>query len=45
MWECLGDAYMNRGSYNAALKAFTKATQVCELVLIVLVDVEFYIIA
>ena len=26
-WECLGEAYMNRGSYTAALKAFTKATE------------------
>ena len=27
-WECLGEAYMSRGSYNAAMKAFTKAAEV-----------------
>ena len=27
-WECLGEAYLSRGSYTAALKSFTKATQV-----------------
>ncbi|KAL9987357.1 hypothetical protein ACROYT_G001647 [Oculina patagonica] len=26
-WECLGEAYMSRGSYMAAMKAFTKATE------------------
>ncbi|XP_070543416.1 tetratricopeptide repeat protein 37-like [Ptychodera flava] len=26
-WECLAEAYINRGSYTAALKAFTKATE------------------
>ncbi|XP_013777093.1 tetratricopeptide repeat protein 37-like [Limulus polyphemus] len=26
-WECLGDAYLQRGSFNAALKAFTKASE------------------
>ncbi|CAH3018534.1 unnamed protein product [Porites evermanni] len=26
-WECLGEAYMSRGSYNAAMKAFTKAAE------------------
>ncbi|CAI9726438.1 repeat 37 [Octopus vulgaris] len=27
IWECLGEAYINRGSYTAALKAFTKVTE------------------
>ena len=27
-WECLGDAYLQRGGYVAALKAFTRAAQV-----------------
>ena len=27
-WECLGEAYMSRGSYNAAMKAFSKAAEV-----------------
>ncbi|GAB1600098.1 tetratricopeptide repeat protein 37-like [Argonauta hians] len=27
IWECLGEAYMNRGSYTAALKAFTKVIE------------------
>ncbi|KAJ7369928.1 Tetratricopeptide repeat protein 37 [Desmophyllum pertusum] len=27
-WECLGEAYMSRGSYMAAMKAFTKASEV-----------------
>lgn len=27
-WECLGDAYLQRGGYIAALKAFTRAAQV-----------------
>lgn len=27
VWECLGEAYVNRGSYTAALKAFTKASE------------------
>ncbi|XP_041042380.1 tetratricopeptide repeat protein 37 isoform X3 [Carcharodon carcharias] len=26
-WECLGEAYLSRGGYNAALKAFTKASE------------------
>ncbi|KAI4898342.1 hypothetical protein NFI96_024562 [Prochilodus magdalenae] len=26
-WECLGEAYLNRHSFTAALKAFAKATQ------------------
>ncbi|XP_015779373.1 PREDICTED: tetratricopeptide repeat protein 37-like [Acropora digitifera] len=26
-WECLGEAYMSRGSFKAAMKAFTKATE------------------
>ncbi|KAJ0041718.1 hypothetical protein NL108_008022, partial [Boleophthalmus pectinirostris] len=26
-WECLGEAYLNRRSFTAALKAFTKAQQ------------------
>lgn len=26
-WECLGEAYMNRGSYTTGLKAFTKALE------------------
>ncbi|XP_076315267.1 tetratricopeptide repeat protein 37 [Tachypleus tridentatus] len=26
-WECLGDAYLQRGSFSAALKAFTKASE------------------
>ncbi|KAK2552919.1 Tetratricopeptide repeat protein 37 [Acropora cervicornis] len=26
-WECLGEAYMSRGSFTAAMKAFTKATE------------------
>ncbi|XP_048583868.1 tetratricopeptide repeat protein 37 [Nematostella vectensis] len=26
-WECLGEAYLSRGSYTAALKAFTRATE------------------
>nr|XP_058948066.1 tetratricopeptide repeat protein 37-like [Pocillopora verrucosa] len=26
-WECLGEAYMSRGSYIAAMKAFTKASE------------------
>ncbi len=25
MWECLADAYMNRGSLTASLKSFNKA--------------------
>jgi len=27
-WECLGEAYMSRGSYMAAMKAFAKAAEV-----------------
>ncbi|KAK3606262.1 hypothetical protein CHS0354_037938 [Potamilus streckersoni] len=27
VWECLAEAYLYRGSYTAALKAFTKSTQ------------------
>ncbi|XP_055874018.1 tetratricopeptide repeat protein 37-like [Biomphalaria glabrata] len=27
VWECLAEAYLQRGSYNAALKAFTKASE------------------
>ncbi|XP_052248166.1 tetratricopeptide repeat protein 37-like isoform X1 [Dreissena polymorpha] len=27
VWECLGEAYMARGSYTAALKAFIRATE------------------
>ncbi|ESP01284.1 hypothetical protein LOTGIDRAFT_230642 [Lottia gigantea] len=30
VWECLGEAYFNRGSYTAALKAFTKASELAE---------------
>uniref|UniRef100_A0A4W3JSB0 SKI3 subunit of superkiller complex n=1 Tax=Callorhinchus milii TaxID=7868 RepID=A0A4W3JSB0_CALMI len=26
-WECLGEAYLSRGGYTAALKAFTKASE------------------
>lgn len=26
-WECLGEAYLSRGGYTAALKAFTKANE------------------
>ncbi|XP_078070894.1 superkiller complex protein 3 isoform X1 [Mustelus asterias] len=26
-WECLGEAYLSRGGYNAALRAFTKASE------------------
>ncbi|XP_038661172.1 tetratricopeptide repeat protein 37 isoform X1 [Scyliorhinus canicula] len=26
-WECLGESYLSRGGYNAALKAFTKASE------------------
>lgn len=26
-WECLGDAFVNRGSYNSAVKVFTKVTE------------------
>ncbi|XP_062516907.1 tetratricopeptide repeat protein 37-like isoform X2 [Corticium candelabrum] len=29
-WECLGDAYLQRGGYIAALKAFTRAAQLDE---------------
>ena len=25
MWECLADAYLNRGSLTAAMKSFAKA--------------------
>lgn len=28
VWECLAEAYYKRGSYTAALKAFTKASEV-----------------
>ena len=27
VWECLGEAYMKRGSHTSTLKAFTRATQ------------------
>ena len=27
MWECLGDAYLNRGSLTASLKSFNKAIE------------------
>ena len=27
-WECLGDAYLARGSYNSALRTFKKALEV-----------------
>ena len=27
-WECLGDAYLSRGSYNSALNAFNKCLEV-----------------
>lgn len=26
-WECLGDAFVNRGSYSSAVKVFTKVTE------------------
>ena len=28
VWECLAEAYLHRGSLTAALKAFTKASDV-----------------
>ena len=28
VWECLAEAYYHRGSYTAALKAFSKASEV-----------------
>lgn len=30
MWECLAEAYILRGSYNSALKAFGKAHEIDE---------------
>jgi cytochrome c-type biogenesis protein CcmH/NrfG len=27
MWECLADAYLNRGSLTASLKSFNKAIE------------------
>ena len=27
MWECLADAYLKRGSFNAALKSFVKVIE------------------
>lgn len=27
-WECLADAYLKRGSYESALKAFEKASEI-----------------
>lgn len=27
MWECLADAYLNRGSLTAALKSFNKVIE------------------
>ncbi|RMX42608.1 hypothetical protein pdam_00013366 [Pocillopora damicornis] len=30
-WECLGEAYMSRGSYIAAMKAFTKASETLKI--------------
>ncbi|KAL8583667.1 hypothetical protein ACOMHN_037390 [Nucella lapillus] len=29
VWECLAEAYLHRGSFTAALKAFTKAVELC----------------
>ncbi|KAK6188238.1 hypothetical protein SNE40_004461 [Patella caerulea] len=29
VWECLAEAYFHRGSFTAALKAFTKASELC----------------
>ncbi|XP_064650742.1 tetratricopeptide repeat protein 37-like [Lineus longissimus] len=28
-WECLAEAYLSRGSFTAALRTFTKATELC----------------
>ena len=32
IWECLGDAYIARGSYMAAMKAFQRALEVIKFV-------------
>jgi len=29
VWECLGEAYLARGSYTAAMKAFSRAGELC----------------
>ncbi|XP_060595460.1 tetratricopeptide repeat protein 37-like [Ruditapes philippinarum] len=29
VWECLGEAYLARGSFTASLKAFTRASELC----------------
>ena len=29
VWECLGETYFARGSYDAAMKSFTRALEVC----------------
>ena len=42
VWECLGEAYLSRGSNIAAMKAFERATEVHEYITIIINDLLFF---